>query len=507
MIDMQQQLHNSIQINNIGTVGFVTAPNVYISNATNTNIAALSSTLSTTIPASPINSLTITAGGTGFTGNPTLLFYGGNPTTAATATATQTGGSITTVNVTNAGAGYSSVPVVGWNGGGAMVITANITTGLLSSFTITTSPFFTSAPTILISGGGGVTQTTTCTLTAGFISAIALPASTNYPTAPTIYLVGGTGLGALILTPNMYYQLNTISPIQNYPLGTFTTQPTISYNGGGVINITPNMNGGNTIVTGFNITNGGYAGCFASPPTIVLSGSGGYATCTCTLTNGVITGINLPVASGNNTFTAAPTVSVYGGGLTTTTATLNPFNTTVGGYSLYQNIKRLRFDLNQEFQPIRLANGAVIFLEFIRMPALTNVSTCYKNLRVIGAQNITVFDSTQGTTGNPILFTCEGGNTAVNYFLSNTEYSRLPVPPNFLNKGYIEFELDTVLTAANNGNVYTAAQLNDLIIKVVIAEPDLAQTQDNNLAPEYNKTDFQIQRIYNKNLYKLLLLL
>jgi hypothetical protein len=50
--------------------------------------------------------------------------------------------------------------------------------------------------------------------------------------------------------------------------------------------------------------------------------------------------------------------------------------------------------------------------------------------------------------------------------LVNTEYSRLPVPPIFLNHGYIEFELDTVLTAANNGTVYTAAQLNDLIIKL-----------------------------------------
>ena len=28
-------------------------------------------------------------------------------------------------------------------------------------------------------------------------------------------------------------------------------------------------------------------------------------------------------------------------------------------------------------------------------------------------------------------------------------------------------------------------------------EPDLNETQDNNLAPEYNKTDFQIQRVYN----------
>jgi len=96
------------------------------------------------------------------------------------------------------------------------------------------------------------------------------------------------------------------------------------------------------------------------------------------LTNGVITAIALPVVSGNNLFTAAPTISVYGGGLPTTTATLNPYNITTGGYSLYQNIKRLRFDLNQEYQSIKLANGAVMFLEYIRMPALSNLSTCYK---------------------------------------------------------------------------------------------------------------------------------
>ena len=44
-------------------------------------------------------------------------------------------------------------------------------------------------------------------------------------------------------------------------------------------------------------------------------------------------------------------------------------------------------------------------------------------------------------------------------------------------------------SAANNGAVFTAAQLNDLIIKLVISEPYLNETQDNNLAPDYNKTD------------------
>jgi hypothetical protein len=108
----------SISVINNGTVGFTTAPTVYISNlapspdagslplllmimklvcvcATNTNVTALTSTLSNTVASSPIYALTITAGGNGFTGNPTLLFYGGGaPTTTATATCTQAGGAM-----------------------------------------------------------------------------------------------------------------------------------------------------------------------------------------------------------------------------------------------------------------------------------------------------------------------------------------------------------------------------------------------------------------------------
>ena len=481
---------NSITVLNNGTVGFTASPNLYISNATNIIFPAITTNLFTTT--STINSIAVNTGGTGWTSAPTVFINGTG--TGATATAAVAAGAITAITMTNNGLGYTAAPTISFNGGGFINITAVTAASIITGFTITNGGTgFTSAPTIVISGSGNVPfQTTTCTITSGVITAIALPAITlPFFNAPTVSIFGG---GNVTTTATLGSLVNTILPIQNYPLGTFQTQPTISFNGGGVINLVATMNGGNTIITGFTITNGGYTGCFSSAPTIVLSGTG-YTTTTCTITNGVITAIAVP--ANNNIFTGVPTVSVFGGGLPTAIATLNPYNITTGGYSLYQNIKRLRFDLNQEFQSIRIANGAVLFLEFIRMPGLTNISTCYKNLRVIGAQNITVFDSTQGTTGNPILFTCEGGNTAVNYFLSNTEYSRLPVPPNFLNRGYIEFELDTVLTAANNNTVYTAAQLNDLIIKIVIVEPDLNETQDNNLAPDYNKKDYQIQRVYN----------
>ncbi len=97
---------------------------------------------------------------------------------------------------------------------------------------------------------------------------IALPASTGYTTAPTIYIVGGIGLGALLISPTMYYTVNSI-PLA-YIAGTFQAQPTIYW--WWCFNITPTMNGRNTIVTAFTITNGGYVtyvDCFSAAPTIV----------------------------------------------------------------------------------------------------------------------------------------------------------------------------------------------------------------------------------------------
>jgi hypothetical protein len=213
------------------------------------------------------------------------------------------------------------------------------------------------------------------------------------------------------------------------------------------------------------------------------------------LTNGAITAITLPVTGGANVFTSPPTVSVLGGGLPISTAILNPYTIVTGGQSLYQNIKRVRFDLNQEFSQLQLADGAHLYLEYVRMPALGINSTCFKNLRLIGSENINTFDSIQGSQGNPILFSCEGGNNANNYYVSAKEYCRLPVPPSFLNKGYIEFEIDTIATA---NITFTAAQLNDLIIKLTIEEPQNEQTQDINLAPEYESAkSFYIQRNIN----------
>jgi FtsP/CotA-like multicopper oxidase with cupredoxin domain len=65
----------------------------------------------------PLRSVTLTAGGTGYTSAPTVSFVGGGGTGAAAA-ATVSGGVVTYVALTNPGSGYTSAPVVTFTGGG-----------------------------------------------------------------------------------------------------------------------------------------------------------------------------------------------------------------------------------------------------------------------------------------------------------------------------------------------------------------------------------------------------
>lgn len=66
---------------------------------------------------SGVASVTVTAGGTGYTGTPTIQFTGGGGTGAA-GTVVITGDAITSVTITNPGSGYTSAPTVTFSGTG-----------------------------------------------------------------------------------------------------------------------------------------------------------------------------------------------------------------------------------------------------------------------------------------------------------------------------------------------------------------------------------------------------
>jgi len=82
-------------------------------------VRALASTHTNATAGNGVVSITVTAGGTGYTSAPTVAIAAApSGGTNATATATVASGAVTAITITNAGAGYTSAPAVTFSGGG-----------------------------------------------------------------------------------------------------------------------------------------------------------------------------------------------------------------------------------------------------------------------------------------------------------------------------------------------------------------------------------------------------
>ncbi len=73
-----------------------------------------------------VTAANVTAGGTGYTSEPSVVFTGGGGT-GATAVAAIAGGVVTAVTITNPGTGYTTAPTVGFTGGGGTGAAATAT--------------------------------------------------------------------------------------------------------------------------------------------------------------------------------------------------------------------------------------------------------------------------------------------------------------------------------------------------------------------------------------------
>ncbi len=96
--------------------------NVLDLNNTNLTVASLNSGISASNAGT--DTITPSAGGTGYTSAPTVTISGGGGS-GATATATISGGAVTGVKITNYGTGFTSVPTITISGGGGSGATAS----------------------------------------------------------------------------------------------------------------------------------------------------------------------------------------------------------------------------------------------------------------------------------------------------------------------------------------------------------------------------------------------
>jgi uncharacterized repeat protein (TIGR01451 family) len=242
---------------------------------------------SATGPTTSVRSITVTAGGSGYTTAPAVAITGTG--SGATANAVLSGGVITGIVVTNPGTGYTSAPSVGITGGGGSGATA---TAVLRTIVI-------SNPTVTFNIGAmtaGSTVSTTINVT---ISTSGVPSGVNQaintasvvdnydPIART-----ATAIVTITATPALTFS-QTATPSASRAVfvnvtagGSYTSPPTASITGCTTpptveVSTSPSagLSSGSYSVTGVTITNPG-AGCVA--PAIVFSGAGSGAAGTVT---------------------------------------------------------------------------------------------------------------------------------------------------------------------------------------------------------------------------------
>ena len=146
-----------------------------------------------------VTSVEVTAPGTGYTSLPTVGFSGGGGSGAA-GTAVLVPTSVASVTVGAGGTGYTSPPTVTASGGGGSgaTFTAVLTATAVTSVTVDNAGSgYTAPPTLSVTGGGGSGATLTAVLTGTGVGGVTITSQgTGYTGAPTVAFTSGGGSGA-----------------------------------------------------------------------------------------------------------------------------------------------------------------------------------------------------------------------------------------------------------------------------------------------------------------------
>jgi hypothetical protein len=241
--------------------------------------------------------------------------------------------SVKTITLGVGGSGYTTAPTVVFTGGGGSGASAVavLTAGVVSSITYDafgTGINYTSAPTISFTGGGGTGATATCTIqgSSDLVVTIAAPSAGTQAAATAV--LAGLPISSVSLTnPGWYY---TVAPFVSITGGSGT----------GAI-VTSTIKDGKVI--SLNLVSGGTG--YTSSPTLTLTAApaGITALATLTISGNKITGITIGTAGSG--YKTAPTITIASQTSTPTTAAT--FQAVLGGINY---VKKFSWDI----QPLSL---------------------------------------------------------------------------------------------------------------------------------------------------------
>jgi len=213
--------NGSVVAVNVTNPGSGYQPIDYVQLAFSGGGSSNSAIIQTTLGTRAIETIVLTAGGTGYTSPPTVNITGGGGT-GATATASLTGTSVSSITLNTAGSGYTTTPVITFTGGGgtgAAAYASVIGSGVATIYIVRGGSGYGEAPTLTIVGGGGTGATATCTVSNGVINSVTLTdgGNNNYTTPPSVEIESAVNQAASATVQLMPYGISgtTIETFQS----------------------------------------------------------------------------------------------------------------------------------------------------------------------------------------------------------------------------------------------------------------------------------------------------
>jgi len=158
------------------------------------------------------------------------------------------------------------------------------------------------------------------------------------------------------------------------------------------------------------------------------------------------------------------------------------------------NSKRMRFTLNNSLNDVKLSQNARCVLEACHIPNITNLTNNLVYLRLVASSQDKTFDTSKNLNGNPIILSTIVHSNAVSpnviYNATDFFYS-LNVSSNFLEKGFIELELECI-TTTQNIDFITGQTLQFFYISLIIIDQDAELTKDLTLAPPIDYNNYNV---------------
>ena len=221
---------------------------------------------------------------------------------------------VSTLNLTNAGSGYTFDPTVFFSGGGNASATAAVT-GEIASVTVgALGTGYTTAPSVVFSGGNGTNASASTTLDAKVVGIQILSAGTGYTAAPSVSFANGSAAATVFLS-SVVSGITVGAEGTGYNPATTTVTLIPVAGGGGAISGAVTTNDAGTI-TGINLATSGDD--YVTAPQVTIndtSGLGQGATATATVVNKKVTGFTIiNGGTGYNPSTTVVTIASAGSG-------------------------------------------------------------------------------------------------------------------------------------------------------------------------------------------------